>query len=50
MVEVHNCELEAQFSALLNTVLVLFALLGYHGYITYSFTDVTVVTKACNLL
>jgi hypothetical protein len=34
MVEVHICELDARFSALLINGLGLFALLGYHGYIT----------------
>jgi hypothetical protein len=50
MVEVQSSELDARFAALLSTGLGLFALLVYHGHITYSLADVTVVTKACNLL
>jgi hypothetical protein len=34
MAEVENCEMDAQFLALLSDALGLFALLGYHGYIT----------------
>jgi hypothetical protein len=34
MVEVQSCELDAQFLALLSNGVGLFALLGYHGYVT----------------
>jgi hypothetical protein len=50
MVEVQSCELSARFSPLLSNGLGLFALLGYRGYFTQFLADVTVVTKASNLL
>jgi hypothetical protein len=50
MVEVQSCELDARFSALLTNSLGFFALLGYCGYITDNVADITVVTKAYNLV
>jgi hypothetical protein len=50
MDEVQSCEFNARFSSLLSNGLRLFALLGYRGYFTQFLADVTVVTKAYNLL